>query len=135
MGRNLGLWIDHKQAYVIDEGAKEPVVIKSNVEPLTKHSGGTRAGGKFNLDSELRDYDRFQHHLREYYHQVIAAIRDADRILVFGPGEAKIELEREIRKSKPLAKKLVGVETAGKMTKNQMMAHVRKFYSTKHRAV
>lgn len=130
MTRNIGLWIDHKQAYIVHEGAEKPEVIASNVEARVRYSGGTRIGGQYNqrVDSELRYNDRFQHQLREYYENVIAAIRDAEQILIFGPGEAKLELEREIQKSKPLAKKVVKVETTDKMTENQIMAYVREFY-------
>lgn len=130
MKRNIGLWIDRKQAYIVREGAEKPEVIESNIEPRIRYSGGTRIGGQYNqrVDSELRYNDRFQHQLREYYEKVIAVIRDAEQILIFGPGEAKLELEREIQKSKPLAKKVVKVETTDKMTENQIMAYVREFY-------
>jgi hypothetical protein len=48
MDRNVGLWIDHKQAYAIwhDDGKVE--VIPSQIEPPAHYSGGTRLGGKLN---------------------------------------------------------------------------------------
>jgi hypothetical protein len=53
-------------------------------------------------------------------------------VLIFGPGEAKLELENEIRKSKELARKLVGVETADKMTERQIAAKVRRYFFPGH---
>ena len=44
-------------------------------------------------------------HLNDYYDEVIAVIRDADAIQIFGPGEAKGELEKRL-------------ETAGVKTQN-----------------
>ncbi len=45
-----------------------------------------------------------------------------------GPGEAKIEFEKAIRKTKAMQNRVLKVEAADKMTKNQMIAYVRKFY-------
>ena len=53
---------------------------------------------------------------------------DADKILIFGPGEAKIELEKELKKSKELSLKIVGVEPADKMTEKQIAAKVKKVF-------
>jgi hypothetical protein len=47
-----------------------------------------------------------------------------------GPGEAKIEFEKTVKKHKIMQKRILKVETADKMTKNQMIAHVRKFYKS-----
>jgi hypothetical protein len=45
-----------------------------------------------------------------------------------GPGEAKLEVEKVIRKYKSLHNRILKVETTDKMTKNQMIADVRDFY-------
>jgi hypothetical protein len=47
-----------------------------------------------------------------------------------GPGEAKIEFEKSLRRQKSMQKRLLKVETADKMTKNQMIARVRQFYQS-----
>lgn len=130
MDRNVGLWIDHKQAYAIwyDDGKVE--VIPSQIEPPAHYSGGTRLGGKLNsrADTELRHNDRFKLQLHKYYQQVISALKRADLIFIMGPGEAKIELEKAIKKNKDLQRRILKVETAAKMTKNQMVAYVKNFY-------
>ena len=132
MDRHIGLWIDHKQAYVIwyQDGRIE--VIPSHIEPPTHYSGGTQLGGKLNqkADTELRNNDRFRLQLNKYYQQVISALKDADSIFIMGPGEAKIEFQKAMKRHKSLQKRLLKVETAGKMTKNQMMAHVRRVFQT-----
>jgi hypothetical protein len=66
--------------------------------------------------------------LHDYYQSIIQYIKDADKFLIFGPGRAKGELEKEIKKSKSLAKKIVAVETIDKMTERQIAAKVRKFF-------
>ena len=132
MDRNIGLWIDHKQAYVIwyEDGRIE--VIPSHIEPPTHYSGGTQLGCKLNqkADMELHHNGRFRLQLNKYYQQVISALKDADSIFIMGPGEAKIEFEKAMKKNKSLQRRILGIEKADKMTKNQMLAHVRRFYQT-----
>ena len=130
MDRHIGVWIYHKQAYVIwyEDGRVEE--IPSNIEPPAHYSGGTQLGGKLNQkgDLELRHNDRYRVQLSKFYRQVVAALKDADSIFIMGPGEAKIEFGKSLKKHKVMQKRLLKVETADKMTKNQMIANVKKFY-------
>jgi len=130
MDRNVGLWIDHKQAYAIWYQDGKVDVIPSHIEPPAHSSGGTQLGGKLNQkgDVELHHNDRFRLQLKKYYQQVMSALQEADSIFIMGPGTAKIEFEKFLQKNKNLQKRVLKVETADKMTKNQMIAHVRKFY-------
>lgn len=130
MTRNIGLWIDHKQAYIIEYEDKKVQVIPSNLEPRV-HAGGTRIGGMYNqgLDSELGHNDRYQRQLREFYEKVIEAVREAEHILVMGPGEAKHEFEKALQKHKTLRGRLLKNEAADKMTEKQMTARVREFFT------
>jgi len=63
--------------------------------------------------------------LSRYYDDVIACIRDAESIQIFGPGEAKGELEKRLE-SKELGGRIVGIETVDKMTDRQIAAKVRQ---------
>jgi len=130
MDQNVGLWIDHKQAYAIwyEDGRVD--MIPSHIEPPAHYSGGTQLGGKLNQkgDVELHHNDRFKLQLNKYYQQVITALKGANSILIMGPGQAKIELQKAIQKDKNMQKRILKVETTDKMTKNQMIAYVRKFY-------
>jgi len=62
-----------------------------------------------------------------YYDGVIASIREAESILIFGPGEARGELKKRIEKG-TLSGRIVGVETADKMTDQQIAAKVRRYF-------
>jgi hypothetical protein len=68
---------------------------------------------------------RFTGHLDRHHDEVITCIRDADAILLPGPGEAKIELEERLRKE-GLGGRLAGVETFDEMTDRQIAARVRQ---------
>ena len=68
---------------------------------------------------------QFANRLNRYYADVIACIRDAESILILGPGEAKTELEKRLESEK-LDGHIVGVETVDKMTDGQIAAKVRQ---------
>jgi stalled ribosome rescue protein Dom34 len=120
--RKVGLWIDHKKTVIFsmsDEGA-EIKRISSDMEKHIRFSGGAQE------DSEEDQRDkRFTGHLNNYYDKVISYIRNAESILIFGPGEAKCELKKRLENEK-LHENIVGMETADKMTDNQIVAKVRQ---------
>lgn len=113
-------------ALVSDQG-EETRVIESHVE---KHPG---AGSPMPHESQRVQADdsrdrEFMGHLRVYYDAVIAAIRGAEAILIFGPGEAKGELRKRLEKDRMDAR-VVAVETTDRMSEPQIVAKVREFFS------
>ena len=66
-------------------------------------------------------------HLNIYYDEVVSCIREADSILILGPGEAKGELKKRLEKDN-LGGRIVGIETADKMTDPQIVAQVREHF-------
>ena len=123
MKQQVGVWIDHKQAFVvlIGEGAEETQRIESDVE---KHAHRSLSEGGSADDQRNR---QFVAHLGGYYDKVIARIGNAESILLFGPGEAKGEFEKRLA-GKGLGGRIVGVETVDKMTDRQIAAKVRHHY-------
>ena len=133
MKKNVGIWVDHEKAFIVSFiGDQETLAfIQSNVEGHIRLSGGSRSRtpyGPQEVASERKMEERRKHQLRRYYQEIIRSIGDAGKILIFGPGEAKIELEKEIKKSKQLPSKIVGIEPADKMTERQIAAKVKKFF-------
>jgi hypothetical protein len=126
MKRQAGLWIDHRKAFVvfIVEGAEKTERIESGMEKHVRFSG--RSASEEGSADDQRDR-QFAVHLDRYYDEVISHIRDAESILLFGPGEAKGELEKRLA-SKGLGGRIVGVETVDKMTDHQIAAKVRRYY-------
>jgi hypothetical protein len=127
MNRQAGIWIDHKDAYVVfvGEGAEESKRFASGMEKHVRFSG--HAAAQEGSADDQRDR-QFAAHLGKYYDEVIAHVRDAQSILIFGPGEAKGELEKRLA-SKGLGERIVGVETVDKMTDHQIAAKVREHFS------
>lgn len=139
MKKYVGMWIDYEKAFIVSINKDQDTItcIKSNVEGHFRLSGGSRSStpyGPQEVASERKIAERRKHHLRQYYRRIIQTISDAQSILIFGPGEAKIELEKEIKKSKELSSKIVGTEPADKMTERQIAARVKNFFRA-HRDV
>lgn len=124
MKKQIGLWIDHRIAIIVTiKGEVEEISkIKSNME---KHVRFTGEGGE---GEDVRDR-QFENHLNSFYDEVVAYIREADTIQIFGPGEAKGELEKRI-KHEGLKSEILAVETVDKMTDNQIAAKVREQFVT-----
>lgn len=122
MKRDIGLWIDHRNAVIVSvSGENEQITkIASNVEKDFQHIGSAPEVSS----EDLRDR-RFLDHLSKYYNEVISHIRDAESILIFGPGEAKGEFAKRL-KSENLGQRIVGVETADKMNDHQIVTKVRQ---------
>lgn len=132
MKREVGLWIDHhKTVMVTMVGEKEETrEIRSNVE---KHLSlaGVMTAKKVNLSvmSTAEDVGdrRYGNHLNGYYDGVVSMLRNADSIWIFGPGEAKAELQKRLE-LQDLGARIVSVETVDKMTDRQIAAKVRLHY-------
>lgn len=129
MLKEVGLWIDHRKAVIVSiENEIETILeIKSNMEKHVRFSDDTRSKvAKSSHGSNAEDMrDRkFGEHLDDYYEGVVSLIRSADSIWIFGPGEAKVELETCLKKN-DLGERIVGVDTVDKMTDQQVAAKVR----------
>ena len=132
MKTTAGLWIDHKKAVivVVTNKGEEIKLIISKVEKQPGRTDGIRTTAPY--EKQVLQDDSLQRaftgHLNIYYDAVISCIRDAEAILIFGPGEAKGELKKRIKKNK-LNGKIVGLETVDKMTHRQISARVRQYFS------
>jgi hypothetical protein len=128
MKRQAGLWIDHRKAVIviITDAGEEIKKITSNIEKHIRFSGGT--GSEDGSTEDMRDR-HFGNHLASYYDEVIAVLRGADCIQIFGPGEAKGELEKRLE-HEGLKKNILTVETVDKMSDHQIAAKVRERFST-----
>ena len=130
MKTKVGLWIDHKQAILsslTDTGLEARLII-SKVEKQLRRTGDSPLKGRSEPERAPMSDSRqraFTEHLNHYYDLVVAALRDAEAILILGPGEAKGELKKRLVRAK-LGKQIVGVETADKMTGPQLAKEVRR---------
>jgi hypothetical protein len=133
MRTRVGLWIDHRKAIVFavtDKGEEIGLTI-SKVEKQLRRSGDSPLKGPYESQQVPADDSRqrtLTGHLNIFYDAVIASVRDAESILIFGPGEAKDELRERLEGAR-LGGRVVGIETVDKMTERQIAAKVRQHFA------
>jgi hypothetical protein len=133
MKTRVGLWIDHTKALVVTVTEKEEVIklIISMVEKQARRTLGARHSGHFESQHVPADDSRQKSrtgHLNIYYDAIVASVRGAESILIFGPGEAKGELKKRLKRAN-LGGRIVGVETVDKMSDHQIAAKVRERFA------
>jgi hypothetical protein len=137
----IGVWLDHHKAVIVSIGRAESELeenptsitrIESGVMRRVRPSGGSRTRktpyGPQEAVAEGKIERRYNQQLHRYYRMIIEAVRYGDKFIILGPGEAKIELKQEVEADKSLAVRLVGTETADKMTDRRIAAMVRKYF-------
>lgn len=136
MKTTIGLWIDHRKAVIVtvsDKGEKTKV-IESMVEKQPGRIAGVRSTTPFEAQKVQADDSherKFTGQINTYYDEVVSAIREAESILLFGPGEAKGELKKRLEGSlegKKLGARIEAVETEDNMTDRQIAAKVRDYF-------
>jgi hypothetical protein len=136
MGKLTGIWLDSEKAYVITLGDGDPAIekIDSPVETRVRIEGEkkqySRLGGMY-VNPQKKKTKRQEQQLRSYYHMIMDRVKDADAIYVFGPSNAPKRFYKELFHHKDMASKVIGYETEGRLTRNQMVARVRKVYEKK----
>jgi hypothetical protein len=124
MQKQIGLWIDHRKAIIviITEDGEEIKKIASNMEKHIRFTNGN--GSEDGSSEDVRDR-QFGNHLNAYYDRVIAEIRSAESIQIFGPGEAKGEFVKRLE-HEGLKERVLAIETVDKMSDRQISAKVRE---------
>jgi hypothetical protein len=130
MHKRVGLWINRNKAVIVSiaDNIEAKRTITSDMEHYILYSTIVPGDGS---PENIRDR-RFWNHLGEYYDKIIAHIRDAAEIQIFGPEVAKYELEKHLERE-GLAEHIVSMEDAEKMTDFQIATKVQKRFPTRPR--
>jgi stalled ribosome rescue protein Dom34 len=94
----------------------------SGVAPHPRFAGALVGGGERNYEN------RFEHQLAHFYDQVIDQLGRPDAIVIFGPGEAKGQLEQRLARHKTLPSAAVVIDAMDTMTEPQIVARVKQHF-------
>lgn len=129
MQGRVGIWVDHRQAFILRPNLTDSMVttVYSNAESQTRRASDLESGPFESLQVQSDDVRqrKYTSELNQYYDRVIEQIGDADSLLIFGPGEAKVELRHRLDKNHQLSKVHIAVETTDRMSEAQMLEFVR----------
>lgn len=130
MNKRVGLWLDRGKAVIVSiaDNIEARRIITSDMAHYVLYSTVVPGDGS---PEEVRDR-RFWKHLDEYYDKIVAHIRDATEIQIFGPEVAKYELQKHLEEE-GLSEHIVSLEDAERMTDIQIAAKVQKRFPLRSR--
>ena len=123
MNHDVGVWIDHKKAVIVSISAGQVTTrtLESDIGGHPRYSGFQAGGEKKYEEHHNQDLDR-------YYDDVIGQLGKPDALLLFGPGEAKLQLKERLGRSKGSSESIVAVESTDKLTDPQIVAKVKEHH-------
>jgi stalled ribosome rescue protein Dom34 len=119
--KNLGIWMDHSTANLIDLNTK-----KNNHSIASKFTFNTK-------EEALNRSEKGMHNKRQqmheaYYQEIADEILKFDAVLLFGPTNAKTELHNYLNKDLHFKDIKIDIDSADNMTENEQFAFVRKHF-------
>ncbi len=121
--KKLGIWMDHASANIM-EFTIEPIETKK-IESKFTHQSKEESLHK----SEKTMHNKEQHLQSEYYKKLGEVILNYNRVIIFGPTDAKTELFNLIKTDHRFSQIKIVTEHADKMSENQQHAYVREYFS------
>lgn len=132
--KQIAVWLDYSKASFIsaDPSNKNIQTIYSEYNFAPGKNGTSEDGyhrdGEHN-QKEYRSNKKEIDQLNDYYNNIEKVLEKYDDILLFGPTKAKNELYNRLSENKKFATKTIDVESADKMTENQLFAFVREYFT------
>lgn len=124
MRTDVGVWVDHKKAVIVSIAAGEvtTTTLTSDIGAHPHFAGSQEGGG------EKRYEQRHCEALDRYFDDVIAQLGRPDALILFGPGEAKLQLRERLGRSAVSPEISVALEPADKLTDPQIVAKVKEHF-------
>lgn len=134
MKKETGVWIDSEQACIVNltEDGSQVTTMASGIQSRVRFEGETtnfnRRGTTF-MDPESHQERRHYHEAENFLRAVKGALAGSEAIVILGPAQMKKWLENSLQEDKAFVGKLLGVESAPKMSENQLVAWVKDYFS------
>ena len=124
MRTDVGVWVDHKKAVIVSIAAGEvtTTTLTSDVGAHPHFAGSQEGGG------EKKYEQRHRAALDRYFDDVIARLGRPDALILFGPGEARLQLRERLGRSAVSPEVSVALEPADKLTDPQIVAKVKQHF-------
>lgn len=121
--KKIGIWMDHSIAHLMEFTTKpfEINTIESKFTHADKEESLTK--------SESLMHNKEQHKIAKYYYKLGEAIRNYDKVILFGPTDAKVELFNILKEDFRFEKIKIEIKETDKMSVNQQHDFVKKYFS------
>ncbi len=119
--KNLGIWMDHATANLIDlDSKKQSQIITSEFTTDIKEEVLQK--------SEYAMHNKEEQMNESFYKEISEKMLNYNHVLLFGPTNAKTELNNFLKKDLHFKNIKIDVESADKMTDNQQVAFVKDHF-------
>ena len=134
MKKNIGIWIDTKQAVVIKLSNSTHSIkkIESNIETRERVPGESKKYGRFGnqyITYEKNRLNRRNEQTKYFLKNLLKEIENCESVVILGPSNMKNNFAKEIKNNMQFSNKLAGIANSNLLTENQMIAWVKKFYN------
>jgi stalled ribosome rescue protein Dom34 len=119
--KKLGIWMDHATANLIDTKAK-----KKSHSIASKFT--TEVKDEVSKRSEYTMHNKEEQMNESFYKVISKEILKYNHVLLFGPTNAKTELQNYLNKDLHFKDIPIDIEAADKMTENEQVAFVKKHF-------
>lgn len=131
--KNIGVWMDKEKAHIItiSDNTEEMTTVYSEIESyhIGGGSGSRMKGGPQDVVQDSKYLEREKHSFKVYFKEIVAFLKDADAIVIFGPAEAGEKFNKKLQKKyTTIGNKVRAVIRADSMTTNQTRALVRDYF-------
>ncbi|CAN5195951.1 hypothetical protein BH09BAC5_BH09BAC5_17860 [soil metagenome] len=135
---SIALWMDHSHAFLIFRNEKGIYNIEEKesqqlirVREDGQTSDVTAFGKNTFSNNEFGKHNKKTKQITDFYHDLTKSVVNYDEILLFGPTTAKDEFFNLLMDNKSFDGKKIDIESTDKMTKPQMKAYVKEYFSDK----
>tara|TARA_B100000809_G_C15140796_1_gene533234 strand:- start:7030 stop:7401 length:372 start_codon:yes stop_codon:yes gene_type:complete len=118
--KKLGIWMDHSTANLIDLTSNKHIQILSKFTFDTKEEALNR--------SEIVMHNKRQQMHEAYYKKIADVILKYNDVLLYGPTNAKTELQNYLNVDLHFKDIKIEVKSADNMTDNQQVAFVKNYF-------
>ena len=120
--KNLGIWMDHSSANIM-EFSRNPTMTHT-IDSKFTHQEKVDSLNK----SEKLMHNKEQHQQAEYYKELGEFIVKYDKVILFGPTNAKVELFNILKQDHRFANTIIELEKTDKMTLTEQHSFVRDYF-------
>lgn len=111
--RQIAVWVDHREAIL---AIFEDAHLLHEAELFSEVGPHTHGGGWSQKRIEAHRHAVLDH----YYEEIIRELNGADQVILYGPGQAKHELENHINRTKSLSGHILDIVTTDKLGDTQL---------------
>lgn len=121
--KQLGIWMDHSNAFLMK-------LTDDTIVEKTVNSEFTPYEKEFTMEkSERMMHNKEQQDQASYYKKIRDVIKNYNKVLLFGPTDAKLELLNLIKADHQFENIMIEARNSDKMTPDQMHDFVREYFN------